>query len=736
MVKNVGTGIFPGKSCVSPAVPAKSHLPAVTVPPARRRWFRWGLAAGGLLGVLVWALLTFGLDPWLRRAAQERVQTASKGRYQLRIGNLQTSLWHRRVQLRAVRVHTVATNPDSVGLPRVEAALSCLELTGVGLWALLRRGEVPVDSVLLDSVAVQLHGWPAATASAQPLHQRLPVAGLRVGHLVVQHLHGFYGPAAQPVLQVAEATIRLRDLRLSAAGAADTSRIGYAAAVAGQARAIVARVPGHQLQLGQLAVASQTGRLVLNSVLIQPRQPISARRSATMRVSLALPRLELTGINGAALTRQHFRGDTLRLTAPQLALTLPAQQPPTLHALLAPYLQECRLNAVVVTDGQLRVAGTALAPAVAGVHLTGTAIRVLPYGNGPAGLYYAQAWQGQTGRATATLDAPYYHLSWQRLRADTRAGTLRLANVLVVPTLSVGELSRQKGHQAAHVTVHLPEVQFTGLDFPAAINQTQLRVAMLALRGARVTTRSDGRFLSNPAISHVTPEALGQVPFRFALDRLLISQTTITMLYRAPRQARLGTLQITRFGGTLRNVSNDPGRMRAARPLTGEASGRLQDQCVARLTLRANLLDPTGRHTITGVFGPTPLAILNTMTVPTRGLAFRSGQVEQIRFQMMLDQTAARGTMWGRYTNLKLQLLNRQNRPGVLPRIGTTLVNGLFIRDNNPRQPDQELQPGKIISARERRFSVFSLWRQGLVSGLLNSAGVPSKLAKKLSEGE
>ena len=34
---------------------------------------------------------------------------------------------------------------------------------------------------------------------------------------------------------------------------------------------------------------------------------------------------------------------------------------------------------------------------------------------------------------------------------------------------------------------------------------------------------------------------------------------------------------------------------------------------------------------------------------------------------------------------------------------------------------------------RKLRFSVFTLWRQGPISGLLNSAGVPGKLTQKLN---
>jgi hypothetical protein len=188
--------------------------------------------------------------------------------------------------------------------------------------------------------------------------------------------------------------------------------------------------------------------------------------------------------------------------------------------------------------------------------------------------------------------------------------------------------------------------------------------------------------------------------------------------------------------GVLANISNNPRRMNAAHPMTGHVTGRIQQVGAAQLSLRANVLDPSGAHTISGRFGAMPLAMLNSMTLPTRGLRLRSGQIEQMHFQMQLDRQMARGMLWATYHDLKLQILNRENRPGILHRLETSVVNGVFLRDNNPRKPGEELKPGKMNSSRELRYSVFSLWRQGLVSGMLNSAGVPEGLAKKLSEAE
>ncbi|GGG47968.1 hypothetical protein [Hymenobacter glacieicola] len=715
-----------------------SREPAATLAPAapRRHWGRWLLLGLGLLGLLAGLGVPFLLDPWLRRTLEEQVSKRSKGRYQLRVTQLHTSLWRRSATLHGLRLRTATTSsPDSLSQPRLQLALGRLSVSGVGLLALLQRHEVLVDSITLDSLTVHLAALPQSR-SPQPLHRQLPFAGLRLGQLALRHVRATYGAGAQAPVQLGESALVLQDVWLSAAGAADPGRVGYARAVAAQVAGAAVRVPGHEVKLVRAAFSSVSRQLRLDSVLVHPQQPISSTRSPALRVSLALPRLVLSGLDAAQLSRRRFRADTLEVTRPRLALTLPARQPPALHQLLQPYMKECRLTSLRVTGGQLRVAGLALAPALAEVELAASGIQVLPRQKVPTDIYYARAWQVRTGAATASLDAPFYHLSWQSLQADSRTGRVQIRQVLALPTMSVEALARGKKHQSAHVSVRVPEVLLTGLNFPAAANQQQLRATALLIRSPRISTRSDGRFATNPNISVVTPEMLGRLPFRFAIARFAIQNAALAMSFRSPRDPQPGIMSIDRLSVRLRNLTNDPRRMRAATPLTGEATGWLQNQCAARITLRANLLDASGRHMLTGEFGAAPLSILNSMLVPTRGIAIRSGTVRRIRFQMQLDRTAARGTMWGEYAGLKLQLLNQQERPGVLHRVGTSLVNGIFIRDNNPRKPGQPLQTGTIASSRERRYSVFSLWRQGMVSGLLNSAGVPAGMAKKLSEAE
>ena len=63
------------------------------------------------------------------------------------------------------------------------------------------------------------------------------------------------------------------------------------------------------------------------------------------------------------------------------------------------------------------------------------------------------------------------------------------------------------------------------------------------------------------------------------------------------------------------------------------------------------------------------------------------------------------------------------------------MVNAVVIRDQNPRKGGRVVT-GEMTSTREPRFSVFTLWRQGVVSGLFHNVGVPQPLAQKLSESK
>jgi len=713
--------------------------PATAVRP-RPRWVWWGLGIAAAL-VLLLTAASLLLDPWLRRKLEEQVAERSAGRYQLQVEALHTSWWRRSVRLRGVHLRpgpAAKFRGRGATWPRAQLDLRELFITGIGIGALLQHGVLPVQRILLDAPRVRLLALPTDKPAKQsrPLHEQLPfqLEGIRVRSVEVRQLEASYGASAKPLALLRRGDFRAQDVLLSAAGAADTQRIGYAASVEAQLVGVVATVQAHHLALATAAFSSKVGRLTLDSLRAVPS---SNGPKGALQVALTLSHVALTGLHTADLQRKQFRADSLRFVRPRLTFRPPDVPPPPLHTLLATYFDRVQLAHVVVQQGAARVTHIRRSPSVTDVQLSGQNLRIDAVGARDASrILYAQAWNLRTGPGKLLLDAPNYRLAYQHLSLATRSGLLQLNEVLLAPTLSPTALNRRKGHQAPHLTVRLPYLRLLGFDYAALANRNALLVRQLEARHPRIKVGGDGRFALNPQASVVTPDAIGRLPFRVDIRQLRITDCNMYFTYLSPQSGRLGSMSLDRLQGTLTNITNDPRRMSARHPAVARVSGWIQNQCYVRATFWLPLRDPRGWHRMEGTFGAAPIAMLNPMTEPCRLVGFKSGQIQRVTLRMQADRRHIEGVMQARYSDLQLSFLAQEggaDHKNLWSKVKSKAVNALAIRDENPRRRGT-LKLGYIESRRDLRLSVFSLWRQGLVSGMLNSIGIPKKMAQSFSE--
>jgi hypothetical protein len=717
-----------------------STQPLVTTapPPHRPRWGWWVAGILGGLALLIGLALLL-LDPWLKRTLEKQVARQTHGQYQLHVGELHTSLWQRAIRLRGIELTPAASVADT--LPRVRLSLASLHVSGVGLMALLRKKLVPIDSVVLDSLQLNVLALAKQPppGAAKPLHQRLPLKlpGLQIGYLGLLHAQARYGPAQQPTAQFRQGNLDAHDLLISAAGAADTQRLAYAAAWQLKLAQTQARVAGHQLSLWQLDFATARHSLVLDSLRIRPPAP-GRGQPGGVRVDLSLPRFALTGLHPAALQHlHHLRADSLLIDTPRLTFRPPSQPPPAIWKLLAPYARRTDVAHARLRQGYVHVVRVKHAPIIRQLNVTGTAIRIDSAAAADMRrIFYARAWRADAGRLVTTFAAPYYTASSQHLRLNTDAKTLRFEGLALTPAYSALGMNRHKGYQVPAINIKVPSLTATGVDFAALAHKGEVRIARAVAQSPLVRIASDGRGPINPHLSKVTPDEMRQLPSLVDVRRLDIRNGNLYTRYRSPLTPVVGKLSMTRFNGSFRNLSNDPRRQSGATPLTASATAYLQDQCRMQVNVAIPLLDPQGRQRVWGSFGAGHFAILNPMTVPTRLVEFKKGDVQRIRFQLRADRKQATGTMWAEYSGLQMELLGYKQgeiKKTLLKRVISKAANVLVIRDQNPRKGGR-LVSGEMTSRRELRFSMFTLWRQSIISGLFHSIGLPQQLAQKLSE--
>jgi hypothetical protein len=677
------------------------------------------------------AWLKWGLDPWLRRHLEQQVATKTHGQYRLQVADLRTTLLARSLHLRGLALRpTTPTLADT--LPHLEAHLASLDLHGVGLLALLRGHTVPIDSLSIDSLRVHVAALPKRPAPPRPTPPLYEQQPLRLGYLRLRRLGGSFGPTASPLGALATADVSARDLLFTAAGAADTQRLAFAASWQAALRGGQAELGGHRIEARQVAFSSEKQFFGLDSLRILPPAPGKSTPGA-VQVSYTMQRVRVHGLRAAAWQHQrHLQADSVRLSTPRLTFRPPAQAPPPLWKLLRPVFKQADIRQILIDNGYLAVAGVREQPAVRHLFGVGTALRIDSLAEQPVArrILYARSWVVRTGRITGTFVAPVYPASIEHAFLNTDDKTLRFTTLALRPTLTPAQLNRRSGYQATQLTVRMAELRAQGFDFQQLSANSHLRIAHVTAERPFLQASSDGRGPLNRKPSYLSPELVRRLRAHFDVRQLDFNDGTIVALSRSASTPLVGKFTINRLNVKFYNVTNDPRRMSLAHPLTATATGYLQNVCRAEAALTTSLLDPQGRQHLRGSFGPAPFSILNPIMKPTRLISFESGQVQRVDFDERLDRQRIRGEVRARYTDLKLRLVDYKGgeiKKTLLTRLKTGAVN-LVVRNQNPR-PGGRFVVGEIDAPRELEFSVFSAWRQGLISGFLNNVGVPKKLA-------
>ncbi len=700
-----------------------------------RRWLWWLLGTLGV-GLLIWGILYFGLDPWLKRRLEKAVGQQSDGRYALHVGALRTRLATGSVTLEGLRLRpTDQFRPGPDSLPKLTLDLRRFHLSGIDLLALWRKQPQRLDSLALSGLWMRIDSLPKTSfRSGRPLHERLParVPGVQVAHLALREAQVRYMGRRRPRLAFRRLDLAGQNLRLDSTAAADTTRQFYAEAWRATLQRGELLFDHHRGRVKALDFDTQTGHVALDSLRIRPTR-IGRRGPAYL--TLRTGHIGLTGLRANGLPQKRFRADSLQIAGLYFDLTAPSTPPPPLHQVLAKVFRRLELTDMRLTDGFVRLRGVEHAPVIRQLrlHAENLLIDSATFLD-PQRVLYARRWDGSTGAAQVPIEPPFYLIQYGGLAFDTRPGTLHVANLRLKPTMTLAAMARRKGHEVTQITLHVPTVRVSGADFTAFTREFDLMAQEIHLRTPRVFINGDSRYPISPQESIVTPEAVRKIPFRVDFRRVIVADCRIDFRFIGTTSPRYGVGRVTHLNGRLTNISNDPRRMTAATPLVAHATAVFQDQCRAEATAWMNLLDPLGRHQVKGTFGAAPVQILNPILEPSALTTLKTGTVQRIDLTMTADRTAIHGELRGVYQNLHIRLLNKKVEQTLLTKIKSKAANKLIIPDDNPDKPGQPLRVGRIESKRERRYSVFALWKQGLVSGALNAIGLSEEKAQKMSE--
>ena len=293
------------------------------------------------------------------------------------------------------------------------------------------------------------------------------------------------------------------------------------------------------------------------------------------------------------------------------------------------------------------------------------------------------------------IRAEHYAGGWDSLTAlsvDRAEGSfadslLTVEGVTIRPTRTDAELRRAPGGPRTRFIAGLHRFDARGVAWGEIFKHATIAVRAIDIDGPRLDlladhTRPDPRV--EPA--RLPNQIMRDAALRIQIDSVRVSGGSIVYGELERGKPKPGVVTFDSLDGSLVNLSNDPDRMSAERPLVVTASARLMGSGLLSAVLDIPLLSERFDMSYRGTLGPMPFTDFNRFASTNSDVRFDKGDVVGVDFSATVTAGRARGRVVPRYRDLRIgftetggSLVARLKRS-----LTRYLANRLIIRRDNP----------------------------------------------------
>jgi hypothetical protein len=167
------------------------------------------------------------------------------------------------------------------------------------------------------------------------------------------------------------------------------------------------------------------------------------------------------------------------------------------------------------------------------------------------------------------------------------------------------------------------------------------------------------------------------------------------------------------------NMSNYLEKRGENRLLRLETSAKLMGEGFLNAVIQYDLENEKGDFILKGSLGKMNLKRLDSMIEPQAKASIKSGQLNNLKFEIQGNDYDASGKLNVLYENLELELLNAdfERDRNVFRQIGAFIANKVILKSSNPKKNGETIS-GTVYYIRDTHKSMFSYWWKLIFSGL------------------
>ena len=290
--------------------------------------------------------------------------------------------------------------------------------------------------------------------------------------------------------------------------------------------------------------------------------------------------------------------------------------------------------------------------------------------------------------------------------------SIHISDISLSTILSKIELSKTIKHQRDHLTLDIPEIKIEDHNYIVSNDSLQVNFKTLLLNAPALEMYRDKSRLEDFNRRPLYAELFRELPFKVAIDSVIIKQGRVRYEENLPNDEKAGILSFEKIDASISNFSN---LIANKENLKIKLDANLMGAGSFNLDWEFNVQDTRNAFVISGGLFNFNTANLNDFLIPNLRTK-TTGTIDQLYFTISGDENTATGDIKMNYEDFKFQVLNKERNHvnKVLSFIGN-----LFINDGSNADAEG-YRHGNIATERPKNKSFFNYLWINLQDGLID----------------
>jgi hypothetical protein len=316
-------------------------------------------------------------------------------------------------------------------------------------------------------------------------------------------------------------------------------------------------------------------------------------------------------------------------------------------------------------------------------------------------------------------------LKAKSISLSTKDSTITANEVGFTPSLGKVEFSKIQKFKKAWLYPYVQSLKIQQFDFYNLLHHTELKMRSITLDSLKFEIYRDRGLPADPDYLPPMPQdLLRELPILVKVDSIKLRNGNIIYEEQLPTQARAGRLVFEGSEAQILNLTNHPDSLKKS-DFQAFINFKTYLMGMGKFVMEGNfyLADPRNIHTLRGELGAMPITAFNEMLEYVLPVRVESGFIQSGKFDIRFDYKQAKGKMYLRYNNLKVEVINRK--------FASFVANSFVVTNHNPSRRFAPLREGEIKSRRTLNRSIFSYWGYSVLNGFKTSIGLRAKKQQK-----